>query len=125
MLFKVGDQVWMVNKHRRVGENPKLEAKFVAPYHIVECFENHTYKLQRQGQTSVQNEGRLKLYRACPVTTGQAPTLLEPQQWPNMKGATRQPMEEEDPDQNWVIVPHNEPPFPTLQNRPLQTKGYL
>ena len=33
-LFNVGDQVWMVSKRRRKGENSKLSAKFVDLYRV-------------------------------------------------------------------------------------------
>ena len=39
-----------------------------------------------RGQISVQNEGRLKLHRACNEPLGQAPVTLEPNRRPNMKG---------------------------------------
>lgn len=43
LLFKTGDQFWMINKRRRVGENPKLQSRFVGPYHGIEFSANHTY----------------------------------------------------------------------------------
>ena len=85
-LYAAGDLVWMVNKRRRKGENPKLQRKFVGPYLVEVSYPNHTYLISRQGQTSVQNEGRLKLYRACADSMGQAPAALEPRRAPNMKG---------------------------------------
>ena len=36
-LFAPGDMVWMENKRRRKGENPKLQPKFVGPYHVLEA----------------------------------------------------------------------------------------
>ena len=89
LLFTEGDLVWLLNKRRRKGENPKLQPKFVGPYRVIEARKNHTYSIERQGQCSVQNENRLKLYTACPEPAGQAPTTLEPRRRPNMKGATR------------------------------------
>ena len=64
-LFKVGDQVWMVSKRRRKGENSKLSAKFVGPYLVVESLPNHMYAIERQGQRSIQSEHRLKAHRPC------------------------------------------------------------
>jgi hypothetical protein len=90
LLFTESDMVWLLNKRRRKGENPKLQPRFVGPYKIIEARKNHTYRIERQGQSSVQNEGRLKLYRECTEPTGKAPTTLEPRRRPNMKGATRQ-----------------------------------
>jgi len=40
----------------------KLQAKFVGPYLVVEALPNHTYKVERSGQVSIQNEICLKLY---------------------------------------------------------------
>ena len=85
-LFSPGDMVLLLNKRRRKGENPKLQQKFVGPYEVLKSFPNHTYHISRQGQTSTQNESRLKLYRPCDDSVGQAPATLEPRRGPNMKG---------------------------------------
>jgi hypothetical protein len=85
-MFKKGDWVLMINKRRRKGQNPKLQPKFVGPYEVLESYPSHTYKLERQNQISVQNEGRLKIYRPCGTNAGQAPGLIEPTRRPNMKG---------------------------------------
>ena len=87
MLFTEGDLVLMVNKRRRKGQNPKLQAKFVGPYTVVACYHTHTYKIEMHGQTSIQSESRLKLYRPCSRQEGQAPRLTEPARRPNMRGA--------------------------------------
>jgi len=50
-----------------------LQPKFVGPYAVVEVMPNHTYKLERSGQVSVQNEARLKSYWASPGAAGEAP----------------------------------------------------
>ena len=84
-LFAPEDLVWLENKRRRKGENPKLQPKFVGPYRVVEVCGKHTYKVERSGQTSLQHEGQLKPHRVCPEATGQAPTLLEPSRRPNMR----------------------------------------
>ena len=86
-LFSEGDLVRLVNKRRRKGENPKLQPKYVGPYTILQSFANHTYRLERQGQASIQNECRLKPYFPCPVAVGQAPGSREAIRRPNMKGA--------------------------------------
>ena len=88
-LYKVEDLVWMVNKRRRKGQCPKLQPKFVGPYSVKEVYPSHTYLLEQNGQTSVQNEKRLKLHTASNCLAEQAPTLSEPRRRPNMRGATR------------------------------------
>ena len=88
-LFATEDLVWLENRRRRKGDNSKLQPKFVGPYKVVKVFDNHTYLIDRQGQDSVQNECRLKLYHPCPEEAGKAPTALEPRRRPNMKGTTR------------------------------------
>jgi len=76
-LYQVGDWVWMVNYRMGRRQMAKLQPKFVGPYAVVEVMPNHTYKLERSGQVSVQNETRLKPYWAA---VGEAPPLplLEP-----------------------------------------------
>jgi len=87
LLFALGDLVLMENKRRRKGENPKLQQKFVGPFEVVEAWDSHTYKLERQGQSSVQHESRLRPYRPCAEPAGRAPASLEPNRRPNIKGA--------------------------------------
>jgi hypothetical protein len=89
LLFVEGDLVWLLNKRRRKGENPKLQPRFIGPYRVVEARANHTYKIDRQGQSSVQNESRLKLYYPCNEPMGKAPAAVEPRRRSNMKGATK------------------------------------
>ena len=101
-LFAPGDLVWLENRRKKKGENPKLQPKFVGPYHVLEACGKHTYKLERQGQTSTQHETRLKPYRPCPEAAGQAPTRLEPSRRPNMKGAV---------SRRKIAAPHQEPQF--------------
>ena len=50
--------MWLENKRRRKGVNPKLQAKFVGLYEVLQAFNNHTYRIGRQGQESVQSEQR-------------------------------------------------------------------
>ena len=92
LLFASGDKVWLENK-RRKGVNPKLQAKFVGPYEVLQAFQNHTYRIARQGQESIQSEQRLKRYSPAQLPAGRAPRELEPRKGPNMKGArkTRDP----------------------------------
>jgi len=72
-LYQAGDWVWMVNYRRHRGQAAKLQPKFVGPYVVVEAMPNHTYKLERSGQVSVQNEARLKPYWASSGAAGEAP----------------------------------------------------
>ena len=89
LLFKPGDFVWLENRRRRKGVNPKLQPKFVGPYEVLQAFDNHTYKIGRQGQESVQSEMRLKKYTRATQPVARAPVELEPRRGPNMKGTRR------------------------------------
>ena len=89
LLFAPGDMVWLHNRRRKKGDSHKLQPKFVGPYHVLEAYDNHTYKIERQGQSSVQNEVRLKLYHPCAAEPGRAPVNLEAKRRPNMKGVLR------------------------------------
>lgn len=66
-LFSPENILWL--------ENPKLHAKFQGSYTVVKSWTNHMYQIERQGQTSIQNECHLKTYRPRPVEVGRA---LEP-----------------------------------------------
>jgi len=66
----------MINYRRHRGQAAKLQPKFVGPYAVVEVMPSHTYRLERSGQISVQNEVRLKPYWASPGTAGEAPPLV-------------------------------------------------
>ena len=44
---------------------------------MVAAFEHHTYQLERLGQSTIQNECRLKLYQACAGKMVQAPGILD------------------------------------------------
>ena len=81
--------MWIENRRRRKGENPKLTSKYVGPYTIVDDRPNHTYLINRDGQESWQNECQLKLYRPCEHPSGKAPYTAEPTRRPNMKGAVK------------------------------------
>ena len=89
LLFQPGDLVWLENRRRRKGENPKLTSKYVGPYTIVDSRPNHTYLINKDRQESWQNECRLKLFRPCEHPSGKAPYTTEPSRRPNMKGAVR------------------------------------
>ena len=86
-LYALGDWVWLTNKGRRQGENPKLQAKFVGPYQVMKAWGNNSYLVEQQSQSSILREARLKPYHACPERLGQAPSTLEPRRGPNMKRA--------------------------------------
>ena len=75
-LYQARDWVWMVNHRRRCGQAAKLQPKFVGPYVVVEAMPNRTYKIERSGQVSIQNEARLKPYWASPDTVGEAPPVI-------------------------------------------------
>jgi transposase InsO family protein len=135
LLFKDGDLVWLENRRRRRGENPKLAPKFLGPFLVVAAYDNHTYRISRQGQESVQGERRLKLFRPGREPRGRAPMVLEPRRRPNMKGAVaRQPpvgrrdeptLEREEiifpPPEPMVVEPPavgDTPPLPTEEQLP-------
>ena len=61
LLFKVGDQVWLDNRRRRRGKNPKLQPKYVGPFEVTACRNNHMYHIGQGQQRSWQNERRLEL----------------------------------------------------------------
>ena len=111
----VGDMVWLENKRRRKGENPKLQPKFVGPYEVIEAWGGHTYRIERQGQQSIQHESRLKPFRACIESKGQAPATLEPARRPNMKGAApRKRIRETEPvlEPALILAPDSAVPAP-------------
>jgi len=104
----------MTSHHWRRGQPAKLQPKFVGPYCVIEEMPNHTYKVERSGQVSIQNEAWLKLYWASPDAAGQAPPLLEPAQQLPMRGrgmAYRE-IEEVLPDQEGVADATADPPRP-------------
>ena len=86
LLFAPRDMVWLQNKRRKKGDINKLQQKFVGLYHVIETYDNHTYKIEQQGPSSVQNEVRLKLYHSCAAEPGRAPPVsLEARRQPNMR----------------------------------------
>ena len=64
LLFAAGDRVWLENKRRQPGVNPKLQSRFLGPYEILTTYPNHTYLLGHGEQQLVVNEQRLKRYQA-------------------------------------------------------------
>jgi len=84
----VGDWVWIVNHRRLRGQAVKLQPKFVGPYVVVEAMPNHTYKIERSGPESIENEARLKPYWASPDAVGDAPPLLEPRRQTTTRGGS-------------------------------------
>lgn len=116
--FAPGDQVWLLNRRRRKGENPKLQPKFVGPFEIEEAYHNHTYLIMRHGQRSVQNGCNLKPYYPCTDPRGQAPAALEPNRRPNMRGATRKKRRPREPVETEYFPPPTLPEFPQI-NRPV------
>jgi len=68
----------MANYSRRRGQSNKLQPRFVRLCLVVEALPNHTYKIERSGQVSIQNEAHLKLHWANPDAVREAPLLLEP-----------------------------------------------
>ena len=117
LLFSPGDMVWLENRRRKRGENPKLQAKFLGPYVVIEAWANHTYEIERHGQSSIQNECRLKAYRPCPEEVGRAPVTLEPNRRPNMRGATRRRERTPSPEP-WLFPPI--PPPEPRSNQPAE-----
>jgi len=108
----------MVNYRRWLEQTAKLQPKFVGPYLVVETMPNHTYKAERSGQVSIQNEARLKSYLASPDTIGEAPPLLEPRGQTTMRRRIRNGAEYEVvvlPDRDVV---RDEQPPPLREVRP-------
>jgi len=86
----------------------------MGPYCVIEVMSNHTYKVERSGQVSIQNEARLKPYWVSPDAAGQAPPLLEPVRRPPMRGRGLAYRDIEDvlPDQERPVDAPTAPPQP-------------
>jgi len=70
----------MVNYCRRRGQAAMLQPKFVGPYAVVEVTSNHTYRLERPEQNSVQNEvrfGFLNSIKPCISDSSRYERLLQ------------------------------------------------
>ena len=61
-LFKEGDYVYMRCKQRKKGRAAKLHMQYVGPYLVTQALPFHTYRLSRDGATTLQHESRLKLH---------------------------------------------------------------
>ena len=99
-LYHKGDKVWLQNKRFRKGTTPKLQPKYNGPYLVEEALPNHTYRLKFKGKTSIENEGRLKLFSPTTSNWGQAPKRREitrqpPRPGPKNNSASNSPPEEE------------------------------
>jgi len=77
-LYPVGDWVWVVNYRRRQRQAARSQPQLVGPYAVVKVMPNHTYKLERSGQVSIQNEARLKTYCANLDMARKAPRCWSP-----------------------------------------------
>lgn len=84
LRFMKNDLVLLENRRRRKGESSRLHPPFMEPFIVKEAYNNHTYKIDKQGQTSVQNEGRLKLFRPSNGPKGQTPVTKAMVRQPNM-----------------------------------------
>ena len=61
-LYQVGDKVWLKSFYKPRGRGAKLQPKYVGPYNITAALPYQTYEMERNGETSVQHEGRIKRY---------------------------------------------------------------
>ena len=61
-LYLPGDTIWLRSYFRKKGVNPKLSAKYVGPYVIREVLPFHTYRVEKDGKSSVQHEARIRLH---------------------------------------------------------------
>ena len=62
-LFMVGDRVWLKSFYKPGGRGTKLRPKYIGPYTITAVLPHQTYAMERHGKTSVQHEGRIRLYQ--------------------------------------------------------------
>ena len=60
-LYCAGDNVWLKSFFNRKGKSKKLQPKYIGPYHVLEALPHHVYLVERNGKTSVQHEGRMRL----------------------------------------------------------------
>lgn len=77
---------WKAGGEER-GESSKLQQPFVGLYTVVESYPNYTYRINQQGQESIQNKCQLKLFGSSGKPTGQAQIAKELPKIPNMTGA--------------------------------------
>lgn len=76
LRFEKRDLVLLANRRRWQKEGSKRQPPFCDPYTILEAYNNYTYKITNQGQTSAQNKCRLKEYRVG-TKAGRAPITQE------------------------------------------------
>ena len=81
--------VLLQKKRRRRGDINKLQQKFVEVYQVFEAYISYTYKIERQVQSSMQNEVQFKLHYLCIENQGKAPTSWQLRFWPNRKRSFR------------------------------------
>ena len=105
-LYIKGDLVWLVSK-RKYGSliSRKLQPEFIGPYKIIAVWPNHVYRVEKNGQSSVEHESRLKPFRACMNPCGCALALSEQRRLPDFRGKARTPKQSPPP-------PPRPPPFP-------------
>ena len=60
--FRIGEKVWLKSFFAGKGLGAKLRPKYVGPYVITKCLPYQTYEMKRNGKTSIQHEGRIRLY---------------------------------------------------------------
>ena len=84
--FREGEYVLMINKRQKKGQTAKLAPKYVGPYKVIQVFPNRTYLISRDGQSSIENETRLKLFIGPEDPRAEAPVTLEPNRRKTMIG---------------------------------------
>ena len=76
-LYLKGDLVWLRSYYRKKGVNPKLTAKYVGPYIIMETLPYHTYRVEKDGKSSIQHEARIRLHVEANSRQRPAPNASE------------------------------------------------
>lgn len=118
--FEKGDLVLRENRWRRKGESFNLHTPFVGQFSVPEAFGNHTYKIDNQGQISVQNESRIKEFRPSTKKAGRAPVTQEAWRMPNMKGVVKRVPRSTSPQLPLQPVPLMVVPEPEIKLPPTQ-----
>ena len=72
-LFNQDDTIWLQNKIHNNETTDKPNPKYRGPDRILEVFPNHTYLVDMEGKTSVENENHLKKHQPAERQWGQAP----------------------------------------------------
>ena len=113
----------MVNHRHKKEKTAKLAAKYVGPYCVLQVFPNHTYLLGHDGQHSVENETRLKLYVGPTDSRAEAPVLLEPTRRKTMMGRAPPRPKFKIETLRHLQLPSSQPPRPdTNAERQLDTR---